>query len=84
MNEEIGTVAAQFLFWEYLFRIFSVLVVCSADQFYNMILLYICCFKEHFLRKKQLALYFLKKKNLVCIFVFCYSCTERYFPSKKL
>ncbi len=31
MNVEIGTVAVQILSWEYLFPIFSVLVLCSVD-----------------------------------------------------
>jgi hypothetical protein len=30
MNVEIWTVAPQFFFWEYLFQIFLVLVLCSA------------------------------------------------------
>ncbi len=31
MNVEIETAAPLFLFWKYLFPIFSVLVLCSAD-----------------------------------------------------
>ncbi len=32
MNVEIVTVAAQFLFWEYICFQFSVLVLCSAES----------------------------------------------------
>jgi hypothetical protein len=56
MNVEIGTVAAQFLFWEYLFPIFGIgsLQCVSVHRFYNTdvyrqpIYLSVCILQEVF------------------------------------
>jgi|688.fasta_scaffold329339_1 hypothetical protein len=79
MSVGIGTVAAQILFWEYLFRI-SVLCLCSAEvseQQNNTINR--ATKLEEFSSKRLLLLFFNMKKYLTYI---GYSITVKYWISK--
>jgi hypothetical protein len=50
MNVEIGTVAAQFLFWEYMSRLFGILVLCSEEYNISHAKQYFDVYTIHFLK----------------------------------